>query len=170
MSTYYIHCSFAKGLVKVLLILTAIHKVDIIFSILPILDYPVMQEFKAGLFLKPKAFHFGISTLKQEQRQVCALFTLKETHEIQASQTPVVKRSFITPLTVPKKNRPWCQITLGGLCVQNFILSPTSIFHRIEGTLRVMDLLLSASFREQVYRFVLWLLTTSSDFIPAPDA
>lgn len=47
------------------------------------------------------------------------------------------------------------QITFAAPCAQSFVLSPPSIFHRTEGILCVMDLLLAISFREHVYRFAL---------------
>lgn len=50
-----------------------------------------------------------------------------ESHEVDANQTSI-NRSFITPLTTPKKNLPEHQITLSGPCELNLVLSSPSMF------------------------------------------
>lgn len=60
---------------------------------------------------------------------MCVLFTLKESHEVDANQTSTINRSFITPLTTPKKNLPEHQITLSDPCELNLVLSSPGIFH-----------------------------------------
>lgn len=154
------------GLVKILLMLPSINKVDITF-VLEILCYPVMQDLKAGL---SEAFlHFRVQICNRNKGS-CVFCSLSESHEVDANQTSI-NRSFITPLTTPKKNLPEHQITLSGPCELNLVLSSPSIFcSELKGwNTRVMDLLLSTSFKEQVYRFQFWLLSMSSDFIPTPD-
>lgn len=98
---------------------------------------------------KPNTFPFRFPSLKWEQRQVCAWLTLK--HKVHDHESSGATRSFTTLFTVAKKNHPWRQITLGALWAQSFVWSLPCIL-QIEGILRIMYLLLTVSFREQVYK------------------
>lgn len=65
------------GLIKILLMLPSINKVDVT-SVLEILCYPVMQDLKAGLFLKP--FCTLGSQICNRNKGWCVFFSLSESH------------------------------------------------------------------------------------------
>ena len=65
------------GLVKILLMLPSINKVDIT-SVLEILCYPVMQDLKAGLFLKP--FCTLGSPICNRNKGGCVFCSLSKSH------------------------------------------------------------------------------------------
>lgn len=123
MSTYYIRCFYArpgKNLAN-----ASINQQGRQYLCFRDTLLPSYAGFEGRSFLKP--FCTLGSHICNRNKGSCVFCSLSESHEVDANQTSI-NRSFITPLTTPKKNLPEHQITLSGPCELNLVLSSPSMF------------------------------------------